>query len=162
MSSNWTSLLLQNLNGLSLGLEREIPNIFCISKEHRDNYECHQILLTDQNEHIRDINGNRDAMHGAVDDVLDNIHIIGESIHDHSIRSHIKEQIDWCIQNAFQHIVVHIFECLINESTHDEFLSDLAKSLEENNRNNFVNVCPKLSWIVLFFLVLSPLTNHVI
>ena len=84
-------------------------------------------------------------MHSTVDNVLDNIHIIGESIHDTSIRSHIKEQIDWCIQNAFQHIVVHIFKCLVNESIHDEFFNDLTHGLEENNSNDFVNVCPKFS-----------------
>jgi hypothetical protein len=36
-------------------------------------------------------------MHEAVDDVLNYIHVIGESVHYHTVGSHIKEQIDWCI-----------------------------------------------------------------
>lgn len=46
-------------------------------------------------------------MHEAVDNVFNNIHIIRESVHDHAVRSHVKEQIHWCIQNTYQYIVMH-------------------------------------------------------
>jgi len=68
-------------------------------------------------------------MHEAVDNVIDYIHVIRESAHDHAIGSHIKEQIDRCIQNTYEYIVVHLLKCLVNESALDVFFEDLTQGL---------------------------------
>ena len=100
MSYDWRPLLLQDLNSLPFGLERKVPDILSISKEHWDNNSCPWVLLADENEHASNIDGDRAAVHEAMNYFLNNIHVLREPAHDTAIWGNIEEEVYWSIQNT--------------------------------------------------------------
>ena len=93
MSYDWRPLLLQDLNSLPFGLERKVPDILSISKEHWDNNSCPWVLLADENEHVSNIDGDRAAVHEAMNYFLNNIHVLREPAHDTAIWGNIEEEV---------------------------------------------------------------------
>lgn len=130
MGANGTSLLWQNLKCLSLGLEREVPNILSITKKKWYDYDGLNVLLANQNKHVGNVDSDRAAVHEAMDNVLNDVHVFGKSVHDYAVWSHIEEEIYWCVQNALEHIVVHLCKSLVDKLSHNVFFEDLAQSLE--------------------------------
>lgn len=115
MGGNWSSLVLEHLDGLSLGLESVVPDRLGISKKHWNNNNSVHVLVADHVEHGHDLEGDEDAVHGCSNNVLNHIHIFTESLHDGSVGCHVEEQVYWGFHNAVDDIMMYLFESLINE-----------------------------------------------
>lgn len=88
-------------------------------------------------------------MHEAVDNMLNHIHVLREPAHNTAIWCHIKEKVNWCVQDALKNIGVYVLEGLVDKPSHDEFLDNLAHRLEEHDNDNFEGVSPEFSGVFL-------------
>ena len=79
-------MTLQDLNGLSLGLECIIPNRLGIPEEKRYYNDCPDVLVANEEKHSRDIYSDVTAVHDTMDNMLNDIHIITEPFHNTAIR----------------------------------------------------------------------------
>lgn len=158
---NRRGLRLKDLNGLPLGLKCKVPDVFGVSKQDRDHQQGPQVLVANEEEHVRDVNRETTAVHEAVYDVLDHVHVIAESFHDAAVGSHIEECVDWGVHDAFEDVGVYLFQGLVDQYSHHPLFGDLTDSLEEDDDEDFEYVCPEFGRLLLLGLVFSPLSYQV-
>lgn len=94
--------------------------------------------------------------------VLNDIHVVGETFHDTSIGSHIEEQVNWGTHNAVDNIVMNILECLVDQDQQESLFNNTEDSLNKHNQEDVFDMVSEFVCLSLQRSVSSPFTNLIL